>query len=113
MRLELGNLLVNSALLMLFQKAILSVVVPILKKIGDDDHKLWAVGVPSYILALELGQCVLILSSEVDGEFYPILIMQELNSVVKNMGHYNDLYCFIHRMIGRPISPSNLTDLLG
>ena len=51
------------------------------KNFGDDDRKLWTVGVPSYILALELGQCVLILSSEVDGEFYPILIMQELNSV--------------------------------
>ena len=74
---KLGNLLINSALLMLLQTAILSVVVPVSKKcFGDDDLKLWSVGIPSYILGLELSQCVLILRSKLDGEFYPLLIMQ-------------------------------------
>ena len=52
---KLGNLLINSALLMLLQTAILSVVVPVSKKcFGGDDHLLWSVGIPSCILGLEV-----------------------------------------------------------
>ena len=45
---KLGNLLINSALLMLLQPAILCVVVPVSKKcLGDNDLKLWSVAYPA------------------------------------------------------------------
>ena len=105
--LNLGNLLINSALIMLYQKAVLSIIIPALKKcFGDDSRKIWSVVMPSIILALELSQCVLFLRSKFASDFLPLLIMQELNSVFKNTGQYNELYSFVRMQIGRPLAES-------
>jgi hypothetical protein len=69
--LNLGNLFIDSALIMLHQKAVLSVIIPLSKKcFGDDGRKIWSVGIPSVVLALEPRQCVLFLRSKFDSDFF-------------------------------------------
>ena len=104
---DFGSLVINSGAIMLFQKATLSVVVPLCKKcFGDNDLKLWSYGVPSIVFSLELGQCVLFLRTELGGEFVSLLIVQESNSVAKNTGLYNEVQAVVRGWVGRPIEES-------
>ena len=104
---DFGYLLINSAAVMLFQKAVLSILAPALKNcFGNDDRKLWSYAMPAYILGLELGQCVLFLSSNPTNEFWSLAMFQEFNSVLKNTGKYDELYAVVRSRVGRPLDES-------
>ena len=104
---DFGYLLINSAAVTLLQKAVLSIVVPALKNcFGNDDRKLWSCAMPAYILGLELGQCVLFLSSNPTNEFWSLVMFQEFNSVLKNTGKYDELYAVVRSRVGRPLDES-------
>ena len=95
-----------SALLMLFQKVCLKLMIPILKRcFGNDERKLWSYAVPAVMLMLELGPCLLTVGSDIRTlEFWGLLLMQEANSVAKNTGKYSDLYVIVHsRVLRRPV----------
>jgi len=99
--------LINSAFVMLYQMAALSVLIPLSKKcFVDDERKLWSYAIPAYILPIELTQCILFLGSDWDNEFWALLIFQELNSVARNTGMYGALYCFLRSRIGRAVDES-------
>ena len=102
---DLRYLTINSVLIMLWQKAVFSVIIPACKKcFGDDDRKLWSYAVPALIFGLELGQCSLFLRSELGAEFTLLLMVQEANSVAKNTGMYDAFEAFVRGRIGRPIN---------
>ena len=105
--LNLGNLFIDSALIMLHQKAVLSVIIPLSKKcFGDDGRKIWSVGIPSVVLALEPRQCVLFLRSKFDSDFFAAVDYARAQLGVKNTGQYNEFYSFVRRQIGRPLEES-------
>lgn len=74
---DFGYLLINFSAVMMLQKAILSILVPaLIKCFGNDDRRLWSYAMPGYILGLELGQCVLFLSSNPTNEFWSLVMFQ-------------------------------------
>ena len=99
-----------SGILMLFHKACLAVCVPICERgFGDDEQKRWSFAMPAIVLALELGPCLLLLGEDITGwEFWALLIWQELNSVAKNTGKYNELYVAVCEKLGRPVGEAAL-----
>ena len=102
-----GQLLINSAVLMLFQKVVLKVVVPAFKRCygNDNNRKLWSFAVPAATLASEVGPCLLFLELRLSQpEFWILIFMQEIGSVFKNVGWSDDLYTRLRQCIGRPIS---------
>ena len=104
------NLFVVSGVLMVWQKVILKIIIPVSKKcFGEDQRKLWSYTVPAFMLALELGPCLLLLGEDFTGwKFWALLMWQELNSVAKNTGKYDELYVAVMATLGRPVSDETL-----
>ena len=96
---------VVSAALMLWQKVVLKVTIPITKRcFGDDQRKLWSYIVPAAVLSLELGPCLLFLGSDLRTlEFWLLLMFQEANSVAKNTGKYGEMYVAVRARLNRPV----------
>jgi hypothetical protein len=105
----LGSFAISGAL-MLFQKVILKISVPLLKRcFGDDRRKLRSYAVPATLLALELGPCLLLLGSNMATlEFWGLLMFQEANSVAKNTGKFTDLYVAVRALLRRPVDEKEL-----
>ena len=104
------NVYVISGVLMAFQKVVLKIVEPVLKRfLGDDERKLWSFFVPACVLALELGPCLLLLGSDMAAlEFWLLLVLQEANSVMKNTGKYHELYVVVRASLHRPVSEEDI-----
>ena len=94
-----------------FQYVVLKVLLPALKLcFGNDERKLWMYFVPSFILALELGPCLLLLGSDMrTSEFWLLIAFQELNSVLKNTGTFAQAYVFVREKLGRSIGEEQLS----
>ena len=107
------NVYVISGVLMAFQKVVLKVMVPVLKRcLGDDDRKLWSFFVPASVLALELGPCLLLMGSDMATlEFWLLLVCQEANSVLKNTGKYDELYVVVCASVHRPVSEEETDEM--
>jgi hypothetical protein len=101
---------VVSAALMLFQKVVLRVIIPVYKKcFGNDKRKLWSYPLPALVLSLELGPCLLLLSSNIATlEFWALLMFQEANSLLKNTGKYADLYVAVRALLHHPVGEETL-----
>ena len=101
----LGSFVVSCAL-MAWQTVSLEVIIPVSKKcFGEDQRKLWSYVVPAFLLALELGPCLVLLGEDLTRwQFWALLMWQELNSVAKNTGKYDELYTAVMAQLGRPVS---------
>ena len=98
------NRFVVSAVLMLCQKLGLKVMIPVLKLCFGSDDKKWSFLVPAFLLALELGPCLLLLGSDMSKlEFWLLIAMQEVNSVAKNVGKFDELYVAVRARLRRPV----------
>lgn len=97
--------LLNALILATVHLVVLEIILPVFKRgIGEDERKLWAYAVPAIILANELAQCLLFLGSGIsDREFWSLLVLQELNSVLRNIGKYDDWFVWTCEQINRPI----------
>ena len=63
----LGSFVVSCAL-MAWQKIALKIIIPASKKcFGEDQRKLWSYVIPAFMLALELGPCLLLLGEDFTG----------------------------------------------
>ena len=105
----LGSFVV-SVVLMAWQKTALKIIIPASKKcFGEDQRKLWSYVIPAFMLALELGPCLLLLGEDFTGwQFWALLMWQGLNSVAKNTGKYAELYVAVMAQLGRPVSDETL-----
>ena len=101
---------VVSAALMLFQKVVLRVIIPVYKKcFGNDKRKLWSYPLPALVLSLELGPCLLLLGSDMTTVgFWGLILMQEANSVLKNTGKFAELYVAARALLRRPVDEESL-----
>ena len=102
---------VVSVALMGFQKVCLKIFVPVCKKcFGEEDNiKLWSYPIPAFVLALELGPCLLLLGEDLTTwNFWALLAWQECNSVAKNTGKFDDLYVAVCARLGRPVNDEKL-----
>ena len=99
-----------SAVLMLFERVTLTVLLPTFKKcFGNDERKFWSYPVPAFILSLELGPCLLLLRSDFRTPgFWGLLVMQEFNSVLKNTGKFAELYVAVRALLRRPVGEETL-----
>ena len=97
---------------MTFQIAVLSVMIPALKRyFGDDQRNLWSYAVPASVLGLELAPCLLIpLRSDMATlEFWGQFLMQEVNSVAKKYRQINsDIYVAVRAWLGRAVDGETL-----
>ena len=77
-----------SGSLMVFQKVLLKVCIPVLKRsFGDDERKVWSFAMPAFLVALGLAPCLLLIGTDMaTWDFWLLLVMQEVNSVAKNTG---------------------------
>ena len=107
------NVYIISGFLMLFQKVVLGVLIPALKRcFGDDERKLWSYLAPALVLALELGPCLLLLGLDMAVvEFWLLLVIQEANSVMKNTGKCHELYVVVRAWLRRPVSEEKLKEM--
>ena len=96
--------------LMLYQNVSLQILIPVFKLcFGNDERKFWSYPVPAAVLALELAPCLLLLGSEMASlEFWGLLVMQELNSVLKNTGKYDALYVAVCARLNHPVKEDEL-----
>ena len=113
MNLFITNLPLNrfavSAALMLFQKMVLKVMIPVFKLYFGSDDKKWSFLVPACLLALELGPCLLLLGSNMSTlEFWLLIVMQETNSLAKNIGKFDELYVAVRARLRRPVDEKTL-----
>lgn len=99
------GVLLKSGLLMIWGRVCIKTFVPIAKRcFGNDSRKLWTYALPAAMVSLELGPCLLFLTSDIRTmEFWALLAMQELNSVVKNTGQYDRLYMFVRQLLRQPV----------
>ena len=100
-----------SAVLMLFQKVVLEIVIPTTKKCfgNDERRKFWSYGIPALVLGLELPPCLLLLRSNMATlEFWGLVVFQEANSVAKNTGKYAELYVAVRALLRRPVGEEQL-----
>jgi hypothetical protein len=107
---SLGVFVVSGALVM-FQYVALEIMIPALKLcFGCDHRKLWLSAVPGFVLALELGPCLLLLGSDMRTlEFWLLLLMQELNSAAKNTRKYDEWYVALCARLRRPVKEEDRT----
>ena len=103
------HVLVVSWVMMLFQAICLTIFLPAAKRCyGRDERKLWTYALPSAMLSLELGPCLLYLGEDMRTvTFWLLIIMQESNSVFKNTGKYDELYVAVLKKIGRPLEEND------
>ena len=101
-----GGVLTNSGILTVFNHVCLLVVIPMVKLcFGADERKLWSYFLPAFMLSVELGPCLLFLRSSITSwDFWALLCLQEMNSVIKNTGQYIELYVFLSTRLGRSVS---------
>ena len=74
-----------------------------------EQHKLWTCYMPGFMLALELGPCLLLVGTTIRSfEFWALVVLQEANSVLKNAGLYLQFFVRMSALAGRPCSTSIL-----
>ena len=85
----------KASVLVLFQFVIVRVIIPANKlAFGDTANKLWSYSIPAYMVTLEIGNTLLFLGTRLqDPEFWVLLALQEINSLLKNTGVY--LWLFV------------------
>jgi hypothetical protein len=105
--------LFKSMLQMLFSFSMMRIVIPITKKAyGADAQRSWAILVPIFMLAMEIGQVTLFLGSSIrDWQFWALTCLHEANSFLRNTGVYLSTYVAVRKAAGRSASDYELVNM--
>ena len=103
--------LVKSAVLTAFAPMVFQVMWAILERtFGEsNDTKPWCFIAPGLILAIDMGQSMLFLETGFDvAKLVPLILMQEVNSILRNLGLYAKWWQQFMAKIGKPYSEEKI-----
>ena len=95
---------VRSLLLVLLQRPFMKLLVPLAKCLYGDDG-CWCLGVVIVLCAMEIQPAFMLTGAATQSmELYLLMVFQEANALLKNLGFYFQIYCNFCAYIGRPVS---------
>ena len=99
---------ISSVLIMLLRRPIMKLIVPVAKKCYD--HR-WHLAVFVAVVPMELSPALLFLDAPIQsGKFWLLVVGQEGNAMLRNLGVYYKLYCNTATRLGRPISADSICE---